>query len=288
MAANSGILVAVDGSPSANAAIRWAARDAELRHSSLTIVHAVAPVLGTWLAAPVPIDVLEWQHEIGRQVVADALQIAKESTVGSLEISTDVLSVPPVRGLVQMSKNADMVVVGSRGRGALASTVLGSVSMGLAQHAHCPVAVIHGEAPSLPPAAQAPVVVGVDSSPTSKAALALAFDEASRRRAELVALHAWWAPGSFELPGFDWDTLRAEIDKEFAEQLQIWQQRYIDVGVQRVVVRDQPARELVERSRPAQLIAVGSHGHGAIAGALLGSVSTAVVQAARIPVIIAR
>ncbi len=288
MAENSGIVVGVDGSPSANAAIRWAAVDAELRNTSLTLVHAVPPVMGTWLAAPVPLNVLEWQRTIGRQVVDDALQFAKECTAGALDISTDLLSASPVPGLVQMSRNADMVVVGSRGRGAIARTLMGSVSMRLAHHAHCPVAVIHGEPPSTEISPQAPVLVGVDSSPASNAALELAFDEASRRRAELVALHAWWSPGEFELPGFDWDDLRPGIEDEFAERLKTCRQRHPEVPVRRVVVRDQPARELVAHAQSAQLLVVGSHGHGEIASGLLGSVSTAVVQAARIPVIVAR
>jgi nucleotide-binding universal stress UspA family protein len=285
---NPGIIVGVDGSPSADAAIRWAARSAAMRHTTLTIVYAAMPVIGAWAAAPMPENLLQWQHELGRGIVDAAWQVAKEATSGSLQISTEVVFTPTVPALVEMSRSAEMIVVGCRGRGAFARTVLGSVSMGLVHHAHCPVAVIHDEIHSVESGSRAAVLVGVGPYETSKPAIALAFDEASRRRVELVAIHAWWGSGAFEFSDLDWDNLQPEVDSSLAEYLAEWQKRYPQVSVRRVVVRDQAAHEIVGRSTNAQLIVVGSHGHGALASALLGSVSTAVVQAARIPVIVAR
>jgi nucleotide-binding universal stress UspA family protein len=101
--------------------------------------------------------------------------------------------------LVDLSKRADMVVVGCRGQGAVARALLGSVSSGLIHRAQCPVAVIHDEDPLTQRSPQAPVVVGIDGSPTSELATAIAFDEASRREVGLVALHAWSDMGPLKL-----------------------------------------------------------------------------------------
>ena len=162
------------------------------------------------------------------------------------------------------------------------------MSAGLVQRAHCPVAVVHDEDPLMPHPAQAPVLVGIDGSPASELATAIAFDEASRRHVDLVALHAWSDAGALDFPGMDWSTMKSSEDEVLAERLAGWQEHYPDVSIHRLVVCGHPARELIEHSEETQLVVVGSHGLGGFAGMLLGSVSAAVVQAARMPVIVAR
>ncbi|MEO3756909.1 universal stress protein [Mycobacterium sp. B14F4] len=284
------IVVGADGSHFADAAVRWAARDAAMRATELLIVHAVSPVMGTWLATPVPADVLDSQHRLGADILRDAAQMARQAAGENLPVTTRELSCAPAPALVQLSKDAQMVVVGNRGRGKVARSLLGSVSWGLVHHAHCPVAVIRPpestEGPSTAPTA--PVLVGVDFSADSDLATELAFEEASRRGVPLVALHAWWSPGAFEFAGPEWETIRLEVEQSFAERFAPWQERYPGVEVRRVVVRDAPAHEIALRSDDAQLVVIGSRGHGAIASTLLGSVSAAVVQAVAAPVIVAR
>ncbi|WP_204079457.1 universal stress protein [Mycobacterium riyadhense] len=284
-----GIVVGIDGSQESDAAVAWATREAVMRRVPLTLLHAVAPVIVGWPVGRLYADMPEWQKDAAQQVIKQA----REALTGSLgeseppEVRTETVYSDLVPTLIEASKQASMIVVGSQGMGALGRMLLGSVSTALIHHAHGPVAVIHsGEGAARD--STAPVLVGIDGSPASDAATALAFDEASRRGVDLVALHAWSDVGVFPVLGMDWRDRESQDEEVLAERLAGWQEQYPDVHVRRSLVCDRPAHWLLEACEAAQLVVVGSRGRGGFPAMLLGSVSSAVAHSAKIPVIVVR
>jgi nucleotide-binding universal stress UspA family protein len=138
---NTDIVVGVDGSPSAKAALRWAV--AQARHAGGR-VRAVTtweiPIYAGWMPMIPYDDVATGAGKMLAQSVGEVLD--QEPAVEVLE---SVLSGHPAQVLVDESAHAALLVVGSRGRGAFAGTLLGSVSQHCVQHAHCPVVVVRGK-----------------------------------------------------------------------------------------------------------------------------------------------
>ena len=169
---------------------------------------------------------------------------------------------------------------------------MGSVSVQVAAHAHCPVVVVHALPTPAPEAA--PVVVGVDGSDSSTDAIAYAYEQASSRGVGLTVVHAWWLgwPDYVEITSasavwaIDWRAVAQEEEAVVAESLAGWQEKYPDVTVRRHSVRQLPVEALVDESRKACLVVVGTRGRGGFAGLLLGSVSQGVMHRAHCPVAI--
>ena len=277
-----------------------------MRNVPLTMVHVVPPIktlaedwsvalAEDWPEGTLFANYAQLQNDNARQLVEAAHKAAVEATTASRapQMTTEFLHGHIEPTLVDLSRHADMVVVGCRGMGAVEGALLGSVSSGVAHHAQCPVAVIHDDEPLAARSLQAPVVVGIDGSPTSELATEIALDEASRRGVGLVAVHAWTDMGPLGFPPtnwapIEWRNIRDHEEEVLSERLSGWQERYPDVAVDKIVVSDRPAPRLLEHAQAAQLVVVGSHGRGGFPGMLLGSVSRAVVQSARVPVIVAR
>ena len=279
------VLVGVDGSRSATDAVRWAAAEARRRHTGLRLVEAFGwiPVEDTADAHHVESSYRDVLVKAARERLAAAAAVAAE-VAPEVEVTTELLADYPLPRLVTESRTAQLVVVGDRGLGGVTGLLVGSVGMGLAAHAACPTVVVRGHQTA------GPVVVGVDGSPLSEAALAFAFDAASARQARLVAVHAWqdaMIDTSVELL-YDWTSVETSEQQVLAERLAGWASKYPDVEVERVVVRDRPAHALQERSVGAELLVVGSRGRGGLVGALLGSVSQKLLHHAACPVVIVR
>ncbi|OBB34765.1 universal stress protein [Mycobacterium sp. 852002-51961_SCH5331710] len=283
----SGILVGVDGSPDSEAAIRWATHEAVLRDQPIRLLHAIPPVVVTWPVAYLEASYIDSMESNGRDIIAQAQKTVQAAAGDKLPaIETEIVNAAAPSALVTASRDAYMTVSGCRGLGVLGRAFLGSVSSGLLHHGRGPIAIVRtDDAPAVE--ATAPVLVGVDGSPASEEATALAFDEASRRGVPLVALHAW-SDASFPSIGSDWERYEEGGHRILAERLAGWQERYPDVQVQRRIVSDDPATRLVEASKDAQLVVVGSRGRGGFSSLVLGSVASKVAQAATSPVIVVR
>lgn len=206
----------------------------------------------------------------------------------TLDVKAELYFSVPLSTLVDLSKRARMVVVGCRGQNTLSRVLLGSVCNGLLHHGHCPVAVIHDPDLSAAKLSNRPVLVGVDGSPASELATEIAFDEASRRGVDLVALHAYSDADLPKIFNVEWSGDHPLRPQALSDRLPAWLRRYPAVTVHPRIVCDNPARHLIEESESAQLVVVGSRGRGGFAAMLLGSVSTVVAHAAHVPVIVAR
>ncbi|NES13544.1 MULTISPECIES: universal stress protein [Micromonospora] len=286
------VVVGVDGSASALAAVRMAAREAAARHRPLRVVNAFLwPLLGTPLGpVAVALPDEEVRQEAGK-LVAEAVDEAHKVDA-ELEVTGAVVDGGPVAVLLRESRDAALIVLGHRGLGGFAELLVGSAAVHLSARADCPVLVVRDE-----PRADGPVVVGVDGSALSDEAVGFAFAEAAQRGTELVAVRAWLYPaavGAREAYGdimplvYDPEKLRADEERGLAEALAGWAERYPEVPVRRKLVAANPARALVEESTDAQLTVVGAHGRGSLGALLLGSVSHAVLHHCRSPLAIVR
>ncbi|GAA3560480.1 universal stress protein [Nonomuraea rosea] len=278
------IVVGVDGSVPARAAVDWAAGDALRMHQPLLLVHAVdrAPYQIAKFPGPArPDTLLRASHKVLQEAVA--LVHERQPTV---EVTTQVVEGAPAMVLRDQGRTATELLVGSRGRGGLAGALLGSVSEHVAGQAGCPVVVVHGD----PRPRFGEVVVGVDDSPESRPALAYAFEQAALRGNTLRALYTWQPPVrafATELP-HEMDEARTLRRQAVADRLETFQTEYPQVTVIEDIRCGRAVEALTQASRHADLLVVGTHGRGTVGSALLGSVSRGVLHHAQCTVAVVR
>jgi nucleotide-binding universal stress UspA family protein len=280
------IVAATDGSEESLRAVDWAAREAALRGAPLRIV-AAAALLPRMISRAGPgeydtvTDVLIHNRD---QALAAAAELAAKTAPGVM-IDTDPVGGQPAQAIADSGSGALMLVLGSRGVGAFTAMVLGSVSRYVASHAACPVVI----ARDVPLAPHQLVCVGVADPDNCADALTFAFEEASLRKAGLLALHAWHMPqtdisrAGQMFTARDPHAVEAEDTRHLEGLLDSWRAKYPDVPVSEEVVHGHPARALVGMSARADLVVIGRQArHPGLQGP--GAVRHAVLNHAHGPV----
>jgi nucleotide-binding universal stress UspA family protein len=281
-AAHPVIVVGVGDDEASERALQWAVDEAGRGSMSLHLLHA----------SPMPFraSVTAEPAAGARRLLDDAAQRVHDLDP-QVEVTTATEHGRASVSLVDAAQGAELLVVGSRARSAFASAVLGSTSLDVAVHAGCPVVVVR-ELPAVG-ATGAGVVVGSDGSPGSEPAVAEGFRQADARRLPLTVVHAW----QLDFAGAGWtpedsERVRDEVAEQeralAAEAVSGWGEKYPDVELRQVVLNAHPVEALVDHSRDAELVVVGSRGRGGFRGMLLGSVSRDVLGHAHCPVMVVR
>jgi nucleotide-binding universal stress UspA family protein len=273
------IVVAYDGSPDAQTALTWAARTAIASHQPLTVVVATAG------DDEMPQRSILWGETLD-EIRAGADRILAETLFEDAVVELRPGPVVPV--VLDAAEGAALLVVGSRGHGQVAGVVNGSVSQHLARHAPCPVVIAR---PVAHPAAHR-IVVGVDGSGGSDAAVEFACQRAELTGEDVVVVHGWRDPSATgttrrEIPASFVERVTEE-ERLLAEAMAGVRSAHPDVQIEAEAIPVVAWRALADASGAASLVVVGSRGRGAFTGMLLGSVSQHVMQHAQCPVAIVR
>lgn len=279
------IVIGVDGSESSLRALAWAVEQARSEQRAITLVHAIHAVTPAYMdaAAVYPQEAREALRADGHQVLA-AAHAEVERRAPEIEVHEVFRFEDPRELLLELSRDAALVVLGSRGRGKLRSLLLGSVGVAVAKHAHCPV-VIHR--PGNPGLVRHGVLVGADSTEDSRVVLEFAYREAALRGLPLTVVHCFWdvqagSLGGYLVPeaSFDPETEKMLLSESMAGMTE----KYPDVVVHGDVARGQPHEVLIRAAERMDLVVVGAHQDGPVSRMLFGSVSVSVLEHATCPV----
>jgi len=286
------VVVGVDRSDSARAALQWAMAEAGRRDATLDVICAWMPAA---VVSPIGMPATAMDPQPFEEAAKQTLDEVVAATPAALRRSVRDLQqiavpAPPASALIEAAEGAELLVVGTRGLG-LFGRMLGSVSHQVVHHSPCPVTVV----PNGWPVQRWParIVAGVDGSPGSAAALRWAIEEAARWDGELVVAHAWDTPYPVE----PWGMVVTPRDEALFERGAIVMiDEMLDAARDEGVaipattttraLHDAAGPALIEATKDADLLVVGSRGRGGFAALLLGSVSLHCLHHARCPVTI--
>lgn len=269
------IVVGVDESASARDAAAWAADVASVRGAPLHLVHVVPGGTGD---SPITVSP-SWLTELR----------AAAARAGAQSEGTEIVPGNAVDVLAARAADARMLVLGSYGSGAWSGMLAGSVALGLIERVRCPVVIVRGSAPQIPPPRGGPVIVGVDGTPFGQAALGFAAELARSLGSGLTAVHTWTDVAADRAGGLhriadDEAALTEQATARLDAALARVTAACPELPVERVVVGDTPLRALMNAAAGARLIVVGHRSSRPDRGMALGSTSQALVEFAPCPV----
>lgn len=270
------VVVGYNGRKHSLAALTWAAGEAARRGVPLVVLFAANYPGMTLEPGPGLLErdpgALDSAYTVTASGVSAALEHRPELTVfGATELTS------PSRALVEASRHAGLVVLGSRGLGRVVGALLGSVAFNVSAQAACPVTVVRDRTHARTAGPDFPVVVGTDGSPEAHAAVHFAADHAV---ATSAALEIVTCTGGHQVENVDERQLLPAAD-HIADAAASRVRRDHPEVVVTTRIEDGPAEvTLIEDSADAGLVVVGSRGRGAFTGLLLGSVSHAVIDGA--------
>lgn len=279
------VVVGVDGSSPSDAAIEWAVDLAQTQHRPLVLVCGAGEPTASERVR---------DGRGARQALRMEARRLTDRALGrvrkidrELEVTARTPLRPPADALLELADEASILVVGTRGRGRVKSMVLGSVSAAVCARAGCPVAVIRPTS-AAEQEIPGPVVVGIDASVQSAPALDFAFEIASAQGAVLEVVHNWAPTHSWGHHGAEEQFAEGEAQQRALEiALAGYEETFPDVEVHRHLPRSSPVDTLRVLSETASLIVVGARPDPGPT-AVVGSVSRAVVEHARCPVVVVR
>ncbi|MDX3833277.1 universal stress protein [Streptomyces europaeiscabiei] len=287
MAMDLPIVVGVDGSEPGLRAVDWAADEAALRGAPLRLVYA--SLWERYEGARLAEDLGEPSERVRAEDIVDSAARRAHLRRPDVKITTDVLPEEPEYTLLRESRNASLLVTGTRGRSALTEALLGSVSLTVAAHAHCPMIVVRGSHDNRAlPVTHGRVVVGVGERPTSSAAVRFAFEEAGRRGAEVEAVRAWRCPAheTTDHPLLAGEPARLHEEQAVEDLESALQDAPADVRLHRRTAEGHARNALVDASRDADLLIIGAKRRQRHFGLQLGRVTHGVLHHSACPVVI--